>query len=214
VAGRSGGIVELGRWVLQGGCRQLVDWHRRLPHASGLGVSVNLSVRQLVKDGEFERLTKIILDSGVDPSRVTLELTESLVINEVPLVRRGIEAMRALGISIAVDDFGSGTAGLNHLRDVPFDILKIDKSYVDPLASDKDAYQLLASVVELAHAMGAKVVAEGIETPEQAVLLREMGCDTGQGFYLGRPMDPSSLEDWFAAGRDGTAAAQIVRVGS
>lgn len=211
VAEHSGAIVELGRWVLEESCRQLGIWHRELPDATGLGVSVNLSVRQLVKEGEFERLTRIILDSGVDPSRVSLELTESLVINEVPLVRRGIEEMRSLGIRIAVDDFGTGTAGLNHLRDVPFDVLKIDKSYVDPLAQGNDSYQLLASVVELAHSMGATVVAEGIETSEQAKLLRHMGCDLGQGFYLARPMDPGGLEGWFAAGREGTVAAQIVQ---
>ena len=209
VAEHSGAIVELGRWVLAESCRQLKQWHDELPDASGLGVGVNISVRQLVKEGEFGRLKQIILDSGVDPSRLTLELTESLVINEVPTVRRGIEDFRALGVRIAVDDFGTGTAGLNHLRDVPFDILKIDKSYVDPLATDNDSYQLLASVVELAHSMDATVVAEGIETHEQAVQLRRMGCDVGQGFYLGRPMTPSALEEWFAAGRDGTVASQI-----
>lgn len=209
VAEHSGAIVELGRWVLGESCRQLKQWHDELPDAEGLGVGVNISVRQLVKEGEFGRLTKIILDSGVNPERLTLELTESLVINEVPMVRRGIEDLRALGIRIAVDDFGTGTAGLNHLRDVPFDILKIDKSYVDPLATDQDSYQLLASVVELAHSMDATVVAEGIETHEQAVQLRRMGCDVGQGYFLGRPMDPVSLEEWFASGRDGTVASQI-----
>lgn len=210
VAEHSGAIVELGRWVLAESCRQLKQWHHEMPDAQGLGIGVNVSVRQLVKEGEFARLRQIILDSGVDPSRLTLELTESLVINEVPTVRRGIEDFRALGISIAVDDFGTGTAGLNHLRDVPFDILKIDNSYVDPLATDHDSYQLLASVVELAHSMHATVVAEGIETHEQASLLRRMGCDVGQGFYLGRPMAADALEDWFAAGRDGTVASQIV----
>lgn len=209
VAEHSGAIVELGRWVLAESCRQLNQWHQELPDAEGLGVSVNLSVRQLVKEGEFDRLTQIILDSGVNPERLTLELTESLVINEVPTVRRGIEGFRALGLRIAVDDFGSGTAGLNHLRDVPFDILKIDKSYVDPLSTDLDSYQLLASVVDLAHSMDAIVVAEGIETHEQATLLRRMGCDVGQGYYLGRPMDPDALSEWFAAGRDGTMASQI-----
>lgn len=209
VAEHSGAIVELGRWVLAESCRQLKQWHDELPDGQGLGVGVNISVRQLVKEGEFDRLTQIILDSGVNPSKLTLELTESLVINEVPTVRRGIENLRSLGIRIAVDDFGTGTAGLNHLRDVPFDILKIDKSYVDPLTTDQDSYQLLASVVELAHSMDATVVAEGIETHEQAVLLRRMGCDVGQGYYLGRPMAPDSLEDWFAAGREGTVASQI-----
>ena len=102
VAEHSGAIVELGRWVLAESCRQLKQWHDELPDATGLGVGVNLSVRQLVMEGEFERLRQIILDSGVNPAKVTLELTESLVINEVPIVRRGIEDFRSLGIRIAV----------------------------------------------------------------------------------------------------------------
>ncbi len=209
VAERSGAIVELGRWVLAESCRQLKYWHDELPDGDGLGVSVNMSVRQLADESEFERLKSIILDSGVDPRALTLELTESLVISEVPTMRRGVEDLRSMGIQIAVDDFGSGTAGLNHLRDVPFDILKIDKSYVDPLGVNPDAYQLLSSMVELAHSMEATVVAEGIETHEQAALLRQMGCDVGQGFYLGRPMDPVRLEEWFAEGRSGATASQI-----
>jgi len=209
VAEQSGAIVELGRWVLAESCRQLKVWHDHIPGGEGLGVSVNVSVRQLVQEAEFERLMDIILDSGVVPARVTLELTESMMINEVPTVRRGIQDLRSLGVRIAVDDFGTGTAGLSHLRDVPFDILKIDKSYIDPIADDPDAYRLLAGVVELAHSMHATVVAEGIESHEQAALLRRMGCDIGQGFYLGRPMDPAALEGWFAAGRDGTVASQI-----
>ncbi len=209
VAERSGAIVELGRWVLAESCRQLRHWHDLLPDGAGLGVSVNMSVRQLADESEFARLKEIILASGVDPQSLTLELTESLVISEVPTMRRGIEDLRSMGIRIAVDDFGSGTAGLNHLRDVPFDILKIDKSYVDPLGVKPDAYQLLSSMVELAHSMGAIVVAEGIETSEQAMLLRQMGCDVGQGFYLGRPMDPNRLDEWFAKGRSGATASQI-----
>ncbi len=131
------------------------------------------------------------------------------MLDGIDSIREQLDRFRALGITIAVDDFGTGTAGLNHLRDVPFDVLKVDKTYVDTLGKTGDAHALLSGVIELAHAMGALVVAEGIETPQQANELRQMGCDVGQGFYLGRPMDRARIELWFERGRDGSVASQI-----
>ena len=212
VAEKSGAITELGRWVLDAACRQLAEWHKELPDASALGMSVNVSGRQLEDGGEFDVLYDIIRSSGVDPRALTLELTETTMIDGIDSVRVQLERFRSLGISIAVDDFGTGTAGLNHMRDVPFDVLKVDKSYVDPLGRTDEAYSLLSGVVDLAHAMGAIVVAEGIETPAQANELRRMSCDVGQGFYLGRPMDRARIEDWFARGRQGSVASQIQQV--
>ncbi len=209
LAEKTGAIAELGRWVLQTACRQLADWHAYLPDGRGLGVGVNVSARQLELPGEFDLFRQIIIDSGADPGALTIELTETTMLRDIDWLRSQLENFRSMGITIAVDDFGTGAAGLNHLRDVPFDILKIDKSYVDPLGRTEDAYSLLSGVIELAHGMGATVVAEGIETPDQASELRRMGCDIGQGFYLGRPMDPVRLENWFARGRDGAVASQI-----
>ncbi len=209
VAEQTGAIVELGRWVLEEACRQLVTWHETLPDGRGLGMSVNVSARQLEDPDEFDVLHQIIRDTGVDPNLLTLEVTESMDLDDIAGIRVRLDRFREIGVSIAVDDFGSGTAGLNHMRDVPFDILKVDKTYVDPLGKVDDAYSLLAGMVDLAHAMGAMVVAEGIETPQQAAELRRMHCDIGQGFFLGRPMDPARLEDWFARGREGEVASQI-----
>lgn len=209
LAEKSGAITELGRWVLDMSCRQLARWHEELPDARGLGISVNVSARQLEDASEFDVLHDIICSSGVDPRALTLELTETTMLDGVHEFREQLERFRSLGIAIAVDDFGAGTAGLNHLRDVPFDVLKVDKSYVDRLGREEGAYALLSGVVDLAHSMDAIVVAEGIETPEQAELLRRMGCDVGQGFYLGRPMDQARLESWFAKGRAGEVASQI-----
>ncbi len=209
LAEKSGAITELGRWVLEAACRQLVAWHEELPDALGLGMSVNVSARQLEDSNEFDVFHEIIRASGVDPSALTLELTETTMLDGIDSIREQLDRFRALGIKIAVDDFGTGTAGLNHLRDVPFDVLKVDKTYVDTLGKTGDAHALLSGVIELAHAMGALVVAEGIETPQQANELRQMGCDVGQGFYLGRPMDRARIELWFERGRDGSVASQI-----
>jgi EAL domain-containing protein (putative c-di-GMP-specific phosphodiesterase class I) len=211
LAEQSGAIIELGRWVLTEACRQLVRWHDELPDGQGLSMSVNVSARQLEVPGEADRLKEIIEMTGVDPRCLILELTESVMLEDTAGLRQQLQEFQALGIRIAVDDFGTGAAGLGHLRDVPFDIVKIDKSYIDGLGESAEAHSLITGVIELAHGMRATIVAEGIETPQQAALLREMRCDYGQGFYLGRPMEPVQIETWFAAGRAGSAAASIAQ---
>ncbi|MEZ5228369.1 MAG: EAL domain-containing protein [Acidimicrobiales bacterium] len=213
LAEQSGAIIELGRWVLRKACEQLADWHERLPDGRGLSMSVNVSARQLEHPDEAQRLLRIIHETGVDTASLILELTESVMLEDTERLRAMLEEYRKLGIRIAVDDFGTGAAGLNHLRDVPFDIVKIDKSYVDGLGESDDAHMLITGVIELAHGLNAKTVAEGIETPQQAALLRSMRCNYGQGFYLGRPMEQTQIEEWFAQGRAGSAAASIARPG-
>ena len=210
LAEHTGAIVELGRWVLREACGQLATWHGNLAGGKRLGLAVNLSARQLEVAGEVQRLLDIIDESGVSPAALTIELTESTMIEDADWLRGQLEEFRALGIRIAVDDFGTGAAGIGHLRDVPFDILKVDKSYVDNIGVTEEASNLVSGVVELAHSMRTKLVAEGIENPVQAALLKELNCDYGQGFYLGRPMDPVSLERWFAEGRAGSTASLIL----
>lgn len=151
----------------------------------------------------------IIEETGVDTGSLVIELTESVMLDDAELLRTVLDEFRALGIRVAVDDFGTGAAGLGHLRDVPFDIVKIDKSYIDGLGESEEAHLLITRVIELAHGLNANIVAEGIETPLQARLLKSMRCDYGQGFYLGRPMEPVQIEEWFAQGRAGLAAASI-----
>ncbi|MEM9563148.1 MAG: EAL domain-containing protein [Actinomycetota bacterium] len=209
LAEKSGQIRELGRWVLREACRQLTSWDDRVPGAGNLGVSVNVSAIQLEEEGEAGRLAQIVDASGLAPGRITLELTESTLIEDPAWMRAQLEAFRDLGMRVAVDDFGTGAAGLSHLRDVPFNVIKIDKSYVDALSRSGDAERLVRGVIDLAHTMQATTVAEGIEEPRELELLRSLGCDLGQGFYLGRPMEPTQLEAWFDRGRAGSAPALI-----
>ncbi len=209
LAEKSGQIRELGRWVLREACRQLTVWDDRVPGAGNLGVSVNVSAIQLEEEGEAGRLAQIVDASGLAPGRITLELTESTLIEDPAWMRAQLEAFRDLGMRVAVDDFGTGAAGLSHLRDVPFNVIKIDKSYVDALSRSGDAERLVRGVIDLAHTMQATTVAEGIEEPRELELLRSLGCDLGQGFYLGRPMEPTQLEAWFDRGRAGSAPALI-----
>ena len=201
LAEKSGLVTELGRWVMAQACGQLRYWHRHVSQAATMGVSVNVSARQLEVAGEAELLGQIMIDSGVEPRHVTIELTESTFLDDPELIRTQLQTFCDLGMRIAVDDFGTGAAGLSHLRDVPFNSIKIDKSYVDALDGSEEAKLLVQGVIDLAHTLGAETVAEGVEEAAELELLRAMGCDLVQGFYLGRPMDPAQLETWLTTNR-------------
>ncbi len=212
IAERSGEIVELGRWALDHACRQTATWNQELPGGESLGVSVNLSLLQLEELSEAEVLQTIVRDSGLDPHHLMVELTESVMITDPNLLRRQLDGFRQLGCKIAVDDFGSGVAGMSHLHDAGrLDVLKIDRRYIEGVDRRDDARTIVSGVIDLAHRMGAKAVAEGIETPPQAEALRRLNCDYGQGFYLGRPMVANRIEKWFSQGWQGEVPALIDR---
>ena len=198
LAEKSGAIIELGRWVMETACIQLKTWHQTLPGASQLAMSINVSALQLENAGEAKRLAQLAIQSGVDTKRITVELTESTLIEDDQWIRNQLLVMQKLGMKVAIDDFGTGAAGLSHLRDIPFDVLKIDKSYVDTLTTSEDSVSLVKGVIDLAHNMGAVTVAEGIEESTELETLQGLGCDLGQGFYLGRPMNPQAFEGWLA----------------
>ena len=200
LAERSGLIVEVGRWVMGEACRQIHRWHDQRPvDAGSLSVSVNVSARQLELPGEAERLIDVVTGSGLDPRFVTAELTESTFLDDPTWMHDQLGLFRQAGMRVAIDDFGTGAAGLGHLRDVPFTMVKIDKSYVDALRRSEEGTVLVQGVIELAHALGARTVAEGVEEAADLELLAALGCDLVQGFHLGRPMEPTQLEDWLTA---------------
>jgi diguanylate cyclase (GGDEF)-like protein/PAS domain S-box-containing protein len=201
LAEKSGMIVELGRWVLEQSCRQIVQWRTEFEGFPRAQMAVNLSARQLERDGELEELLRIIHSSGVDCSDLTFELTESIMLKDASWIRDQLTELRNMGIEIAIDDFGTGASGLNHLRELPFDIVKIDKSYVDKVGVDPDGENLVSQIIDLAKGLDARTVAEGIETPAQADVLDRMGCDIGQGFYLAKPMDRDRIESWIQVRR-------------
>ncbi len=204
LAEETGHITKIGRWVASAASAQLREWRQIVPGAENLRVSVNVSFRQ-IEDPQEIVLLHALLTSELPPERFTLELTESLIIDNPAAVGAALASIGSTGTKIAIDDFGTGAAGFNHLRDLPFDVVKIDRSFIEAVGTDPDADRLVANIVELAAGYGATTVAEGIETPTQLVRLEQLGCDFGQGFYLGQPMDPDQLSDMFLKGRDGSA---------
>jgi diguanylate cyclase (GGDEF)-like protein/PAS domain S-box-containing protein len=207
LAETSGEIVPLGRWVMAEACRQLVSWRRSRPEAANLGISVNVSARQLELSGETEHLIEIVTNSGLEPEAVTIEITESIVFDDPAWMSQQLAALSQTGMKVAIDDFGTVAAGLKRLREVQFDTVKIDKSYVDPIINSDEDRAVVRSMIDLAHTLGACTVAEGVEEAQQLQILVALGCDLVQGYHLGRPMEPDQLAAWLAE-RSKAPAAQ------
>jgi diguanylate cyclase (GGDEF)-like protein/PAS domain S-box-containing protein len=184
VAERSGLIAEIGRWVMIEACRTTVDLQRQL--GLNVYVSVNLSVRQLNEESVAAVVAEALSQSGLSPRYLTLEITESLLMKDARLARTRLEALKRLGVQIAIDDFGTGYSSLSYLRDFSFDTLKIDRSFVEGIASG-EGRALLQAIVQLAAALGVRSVAEGVETNDQADALRALGCRFAQGYLFSRP---------------------------
>jgi EAL domain-containing protein (putative c-di-GMP-specific phosphodiesterase class I) len=191
VAEVSGLIIPIGGWVLEEAGRQLREWWA---DRSGrpASVEVNLSARQVDHPSLLPTVERVLETTGLPPRAFTLELTESALMKDAVAAHHVLESLKALGVVLAIDDFGTGYSSLGYLQRFPLDILKVDKSFVDGLGHDHGT-EIVAAVVNLAHALGLEVVAEGVETPAQLEALRELGCDFAQGYLFSRPMPPVDL---------------------
>ncbi len=183
-------IVPIGRWVLKEACRQAAAWS-----AEGieLGISVNVSAYQLNRRDFAEDVHRALQDSGIAPSSLTLEITETALVRDVPAACERLEEVKSLGVRVAIDDFGTGYASLSHLQRMPVDILKIDRSFVAALNDGGQSRELLAAILGVGQSLSLSVVAEGIEEDEQRMTLEEMGCEMAQGFLLGHPGAPREI---------------------
>ncbi len=185
-------IVPLGRWVMREALEQLATWNRMgLNH---LRMALNISGRQILDPTLASWLRQVVTETGVAFEQVELEMTESVVMGDVPGARSVIAELRALGASVSLDDFGTGYSSLSYLKHFNVDALKIDRAFIRDLPADRGDVAIVSAVVALGHAMGLRVVAEGVETAEQAALVARLGCDELQGYYYAKPMPPSRLE--------------------
>jgi diguanylate cyclase (GGDEF)-like protein/PAS domain S-box-containing protein len=190
MAEETGLIVPIGRQVLREACHQVREWQARRP---GLAVNVNLSPRQLQDPALVDEVAACLVSADLDPARLTLEITESVLLADDAATARTLTQLKELGVSIALDDFGTGYSSLSHLERFPVDVLKIDKRFVQGLGGG-DAPALTRAILGLGDLLGLEVVAEGIERPEQLEALRALGCRWGQGFLFARPLTRDETE--------------------
>ncbi|OLB79698.1 MAG: hypothetical protein AUI14_09295 [Actinobacteria bacterium 13_2_20CM_2_71_6] len=194
LAEETGLILPIGRWVLREACAQVARWNAERPGQPPLTMSVNLSVCQLRQPALPAIVAEILAETGVDPTSLVLEITESVLVNEKDGTVQQLEELKALGVRLAVDDFGTGYSSLAYLQRLPVDILKIDKSFVDELGHGAKATALTRAIVHLGRTLDLSTVAEGIELAEQYGELRDGGCDLGQGYYIAKPLAADEIE--------------------
>jgi EAL domain-containing protein (putative c-di-GMP-specific phosphodiesterase class I) len=200
VAEETGLILPIGSWVLRRACMQVRAWH---DSGLNIGVSVNVSSRQLGKEFSPWVVAAVLKETGISGSLLTLEITESLLMDKDQNVVAWLEGFRELGVSIAVDDFGTGYSSLGYLKQFPVDALKIDRSFVSDLPDDKEDVSLVEAVLAIGNSLGLKTVAEGVRTREQLEFMQQADCDYLQGSYFAQPMPVSLLEQWSKDYRDG-----------
>jgi diguanylate cyclase (GGDEF)-like protein/PAS domain S-box-containing protein len=189
IAEETGLIVPLGSWILQEACRQMASWQNQFPQAAGLKMSVNLSVQQLREADLFSLVETVLGQTALPGHSLALEITESMLMQNVETVCQLLESLRSLSIQISIDDFGTGFSSLSYLHRLPVNTLKIDRSFVSNLCTNQRNSNIAATIIALADQLGIDTVAEGIETREQLAQLQEFGCKLGQGYFFGRPVE-------------------------
>jgi len=199
LAERTDLILPIGRWVLETACAQAQQWRQQL--GEEFKISVNLSTRQLHQPELPQHIGHLLAETGLAPESLVLEITESSVLEDLQRALASIHSLKLLGIQMAIDDFGTGYSSLGCLRQLPFDLLKVDQSFVRDIHKTPDKMPITRVIIQLAHELGLEVVAEGIETASELDFLMAHGCHLGQGYLLGRPMAPEDFTRLVAAAK-------------
>ena len=201
VAEESGLILHLGRWAMDKAAQTLAEWDKKTGEKLPLYVGVNLSAIQVARDDIAAVVESALKSSGLTGDRLTLELTESSIVQDPARATRVFDALKALDATVAMDDFGTGYSSLAYLQRLPIDVLKIDKSFVSGMMVDPDAVAIVRAVLSLAEALGMSTTAEGIETVELATTLATLGCASGQGYYFAKPLEARAALDYWNSRR-------------
>jgi diguanylate cyclase (GGDEF)-like protein/PAS domain S-box-containing protein len=189
VAEETGLIVPLGRWVLNTACRQMAVWRKSMTRGLTLSISVNVSFKQLAEAGLVEDVKRILAETGLDATSLKLEMTESSIMENARVAIDTLRQLKALHVGLEIDDFGTGYSSLSYLRELPFDTVKIDRSFVKELGTADDTTEIVRTILQLARSLGMDTVAEGVETKDQLARLTAMGCSTVQGYYFSKPVE-------------------------
>jgi len=206
LAEETGLILPIGEWVLRTACQQLKRWETT-PHAATLQLAVNVSARQFRAADFVNQVQRIVLETGVQPHLLKLELTESLVLDNINETVEKMQQLKAMGVRFSMDDFGTGYSSLAYLTRLPLDQLKIDQSFVRNIGLQASDSAVIDTIIGLGRSLGLEVIAEGVETAEQRDFLAEHGCERCQGYLFGKPMAIEAFESALMAQHDASFAA-------
>jgi EAL domain-containing protein (putative c-di-GMP-specific phosphodiesterase class I) len=196
-AEETGLIIPIGEWVLREACRQMREWDDVFPGCVDLVINVNLSAKQCLDPALVNAVTRVLAETGLAPQRLKLEITESIVLEDSAIVLDVLKGLRTLGVQLGLDDFGMGYSALSYLQRLPLQTLKIDRSFVNGIRETGNT-EIIRAIISMAAGLLMDVIAEGVETAEQAAQLTEMSCEFGQGFYFHRPLTPERAKSVLA----------------
>jgi diguanylate cyclase (GGDEF)-like protein len=194
IAEETGLIIPLGEWVLQEACHQITVWQSHFNFLKPLKISVNISSHQIAQSDFVEQVKTILETTHLKSSQLNLEITETVLMNNIETACFKLQCLQRLGVKISIDDFGTGYSSLNYLQQLPIDVLKIDRSFVARLQSNSSDFQIIEAIIKLGNTLGMKTLAEGIETIEQSTLIKALGVDYGQGFLFSKPLNKNLVE--------------------
>ena len=192
-------IVPLGNWILQEACQQLATWQQQfsyLPTSSSWKMSINVSSKQFQELNFIDKLEQIMLDTKINPGCIKLEITENILINSEITTQDNLQAIEKSDIKLSIDDFGTGYSSFSYLRCLPIDNLKIDRSFIQDITSNRENLEIVKAIITLAHTLGMDTIAEGIETKEQMEILKTLDCEMAQGYYFAKPLSVKEIECW------------------
>lgn len=192
IAEETGMVVPIGYWTLEQACRQMTEWAPLLPADRTVSMHVNLSGRQFRQPDLVDEVRAVLDRTGLEPNRLGLEITESVIMENAAAAAEMLEQLRSIGVQLQIDDFGTGYSSLDYLHRFPIDTLKIDRSFIRQMLSDKRNAEIVRSIVALAHELGMQVIAEGVETSEHVTKLRALGCERAQGYFFCEAVPPDS----------------------
>jgi diguanylate cyclase (GGDEF)-like protein len=198
IAEATGLIIPIGGWVMKEACHQAKEWQERHPSEPPLSVCVNLSAAQVRHPGLLQDVSAALRESGLEPGSLTLEITEGTLLKDTKVLETIFGELKALGVRLAIDDFGKEYSSLSYLKRLPVDVLKIDGSFVGSLGEDPTNTTIVEAVIKLAHSLGLEVTGEWVESAEQLAYLRRMGCDHVQGYFLAKPQPSEEVESLLA----------------
>ena len=194
IAEESDIVVLLGRWVLRESCRRMAEWQRRFAHLHPLTVSVNVSARQLNDSRLIQDVKSALVDSGLNPESLALEMTESSIMGNAQQTLATLNRLKSMNVRLELDDFGTGYSSLSYLQRLPFDTLKIDRSFIREMTAGNGSRDIVKAILQMARSLRLEVIAEGVETEQQLYTLRDLGCDYFQGYLFSRPVDAGTAE--------------------